>query len=630
MVSSRHILALFATIATAAAGASSTPPGRRVLHERLDTLMPRWSLHRRADPDTTIPLSIALKQANIHLLDDYLLDVADPYSPNYGQWWPPSRVVNTFRPSAQSQDAVREWLVADGIDAARVRMSTDHSYMLVDVSVAEAERLLAAQYYVYRHEDGSEEIGCHHGYHLPEHVREHVDLVTPTVHFEKVKLKGHGKRKRSLAAAKGYKRPHGAPTHQMTWTPDTDNATNCDKAATIPCFRALYQFYPDLQETSRNTIAVVELADQTLNADDLQTFLKMFNPDAAGSLPTFVPIDLDSPYPDFNETDQDFISEPDLDFELAMGLLSPQQPVLLHQVGGSGSINFLLDAYDGSFCTFEGGDDPDIDGPLDVTENCGYVAPPNVVSVSFTGAEDFPPFYMERQCTEIGKLSMMGVTFLFASGDNGVASNGDNLCLSANGTAVPGTGAFLPNFPSTCPYVTAVGATEVAAGKSVHDREEATSLFGSGGGFSNVFPRPAFQKRHVAHYLEKLGNRVDPSLFNSSGRAIPDLSANGLPTVAVIANNLTLTGGTSASTPIMAAILTAVNDARLAHGKSPIGWINPAIYSNLFADAFNDITNGTNPGCGTDGFPAMKGWDPVTGLGTPNFPRLVERWLILP
>ena len=62
---------------------------------------------------------------------------------------------------------------------------------------------------------------------------------------------------------------------------------------------------------------------------------------------------------------------------------------------------------------------------------------------------------------------MTGITFLFASGDDGVASNGDNLCLADNGTAVPGPGNFLPNFPSTCPYVTAVGATQVDPGKSV-------------------------------------------------------------------------------------------------------------------------------------------------------------------
>ena len=53
------------------------------------------------------------------------------------------------------------------------------------------------------------------------------------------------------------------------------------------------------------------------------------------------------------------------------------------------------------------------------------------------------------------------------------------------------------------------------------------------------------------------------------------------------------------------------------------------LYSHLFADAFHDVTNGTNPGCGTDGFPAMPGWDPVTGLGTPNFPTLLKRFLAL-
>jgi tripeptidyl-peptidase-1 len=53
------------------------------------------------------------------------------------------------------------------------------------------------------------------------------------------------------------------------------------------------------------------------------------------------------------------------------------------------------------------------------------------------------------------------------------------------------------------------------------------------------------------------------------------------------------------------------------------------IYSTDFAGAFNDVTNGTNPGCGTLGFNATDGWDPVTGLGTPNFPALLGKWLAL-
>ena len=46
------------------------------------------------------------------------------------------------------------------------------------------------------------------------------------------------------------------------------------------------------------------------------------------------------------------------------------------------------------------------------------------------------------------------------------------------------------------------------------------------------------------------------------------------------------------------------------------------LYSSAFANAYNDVTNGTNPACSTQGFNAAPGWDPVTGLGTPNFAKL--------
>ena len=54
------------------------------------------------------------------------------------------------------------------------------------------------------------------------------------------------------------------------------------------------------------------------------------------------------------------------------------------------------------------------------------------------------------------------------------------------------------------------------------------------------------------------------------------------------------------------------------------------IYAANFSDGFNDITNGTNPGCGTLGFNTSCGWDPVTGLGTPNFPKLLAKWMAMP
>ena len=98
--------------------------------------------------------------------------------------------------------------------------------------------------------------------------------------------------------------------------------------------------------------------------------------------------------------------------------------------------------------------------------------------------------------------------------------------------------------------------------------------------------------------------------------------------------------GTSCSSPIFASVIALINDARATKGQSPLGFLNPFLYAN--PQAFHDITTGehvyvycvtvtscsrymsagNNPGCGTNGFDAAKGWDPVTGLGTPNFAAL--------
>lgn len=67
--------------------------------------------------------------------------------------------------------------------------------------------------------------------------------------------------------------------------------------------------------------------------------------------------------------------------------------------------------------------------------------------------------------------------------------------------------------------------------------------------------------------------------------------------------------GTSASSPTLGSILTLINQERLEAGKSSIGFINPVAYAN--PDVFNDITEGTNQGCGTEGFSSAPGWDPV-------------------
>ena len=143
-----------------------------------------WSVRRRADPDAFVPLKFALAQSNVHNLDAYLLDVADPRSPNYGKHWSPAAVAQAFRPSDTAIDTVRAWLVEELGGAERVVLAPKGDAIRVNVTVAEAERVLGAEYFVYVHDaSGAHRLGCHGGYTLPPHLEEHVDFVWPTVHF---------------------------------------------------------------------------------------------------------------------------------------------------------------------------------------------------------------------------------------------------------------------------------------------------------------------------------------------------------------------------------------------------------------------------------------------------------------
>jgi tripeptidyl-peptidase-1 len=65
-------------------------------------------------------------------------------------------------------------------------------------------------------------------------------------------------------------------------------------------------------------------------------------------------------------------------------------------------------------------------------------------------------------------------------------------------------------------------------------------------------------------------------------------------------------GGTSASAPIFASILTRINEHRLMAGKSTVGFVNPTLYAN--PSVLHDITEGNNKACGTNGFKAAPGW----------------------
>lgn len=226
---------------------------------------------------------------------------------------------------------------------------------------------------------------------------------------------------------------------------------------------------------------------------------------------------------------------------------------------------------------------------------------------------------------------------MVSSGDSGVAGPaGDD---NTNGCLGPGGTIFSPDFPATCPYLTIAGATFLPPGADVtKDAEVAVTRFPSGGGFSNIYPIPDYQAAAVANYF---ANTPPPYPFYSStnndsfgaGGGIYNRNGRGYPDVSAVGDNVfiynmgapTLIGGTSASAPVFASILNRINEERIAVGKGTVGFVNPTLYAH--PEILHDIVTGSNPGCGTNGFSCAAGWDPVTGLGTPNYPAMLAQFL---
>jgi len=228
---------------------------------------------------------------------------------------------------------------------------------------------------------------------------------------------------------------------------------------------------------------------------------------------------------------------------------------------------------------------------------------------------------------------------LVSSGDSGANGRTNGDCSAPQLRAA---------YPSSSPFVTSVGATQVnnpsymssnlppacngqgyscvsgvGAGQEVAV-SYAVASFASGGGFSNIAPTPAYQKTAVNNYF-KSGVQLPPaSYFNVSGRGAPDVAAIGYNCL-IYQGGLQPVGGTSCAAPIVASTIGVLNNYMISKTGKPLGFLNQLFYKMAVEcpQCFRDITVGDNicteQGCfGCQGFYATKGWDPVTGLGSPN------------
>jgi kumamolisin len=220
---------------------------------------------------------------------------------------------------------------------------------------------------------------------------------------------------------------------------------------------------------------------------------------------------------------------------------------------------------------------------------------PSVISISWGGEEHSWTAQARNLFSDVFQdAATMGVTILAASGDDGADDD-----TPTNTPAV--------DFPAASPYVIGCGGTTLTLNGSkitneIVWNELASNEGASGGGVSEGFHLPTYQN----------GNSVPKAVDGFVGRGVPDVAANADPNTGysvVVDGQQTVIGGTSASAPLWAGLIARINQLL----GTNVGYVNPLLYAATAKATFRQITSGSN------GFyNAKAGWNPCTGLGTPN------------
>ena len=254
---------------------------------------------------------------------------------------------------------------------------------------------------------------------------------------------------------------------------------------------------------------------------------------------------------------------------------------------------------------------------------------PKVLSSSwYILEEDLQSDQLDDLCHSVKTLSLLGHTFVGASGDYGAHY--------ATDTEVE---YFRPQFPASCPYTLAVGATTVWNGvETAQMNGDLASSITSGGGFSTHYDAPSFQFSAVQAYNSSgtfmPAQFLPDDVVNMSKRGYPDIAALGHLYPIYVGGQEQLEDGTSASAPLVASMLTILNSMLAASNQQPIGFLNTALYTENAGLIATDITRGNNnclkggccgsslSVCANVGYFTSNGWDPVTGWGTLQFNNL--------
>lgn len=218
-----------------------TPPLLSHLYIKEATKLPSgWSLdtNKPASPQELIVLRIGLAQNDPKGLEQTLLEISDPASSSYGKYLSQDAILRFMQPTNNTVNAVKSWLSSHGISTntslPSFSVTPTHDWYKLNITVADANRLLETIFYAYRNSDTNERIVRALNYSLPRFLKNAIDTIQPTTIFSSAPTRRNAARSRfaklGLLAGSATIYPSQFP-----------NCTNSNASIVPPwCVRKLY------------------------------------------------------------------------------------------------------------------------------------------------------------------------------------------------------------------------------------------------------------------------------------------------------------------------------------------------------------------------------------------------------
>ena len=381
-----------------------------------------------------------------------------------------------LRPSDDSLHTVSEWLQSNGLGSD---MRVDSDWIYATTTIGKAENLLQTKYQTYSDVDTDRKSLRVLSYSVPRNVKNHINMIHPTTSFA---------RARALKNTVLYHKP-------ITDATAAAPPANCNSSITPECLADLYGFGDYAPTATPAKMSIAGFLEQWPQYSDLSDFLTKYSLD--GSSNDTFPCVLVNGGTCNQTTDEANIVEANLDIQYAVGI-NQKVPTTYYSTGGRPPINGGGENTNEPYLDF-----------LNYLLNLTDADLPTTVSISYGDSEGTVPLsYAQSVCNLFAQVGARGVSILAASGDGGAD------CGTSNGSDI-----LVPIFPGGCPYITAVGALVGV------EPERAVDF--SGGGFSNYFARPSYQDDAVSAWIAGNNSPDLDGLYNASGRAFPDVSAQG-------------------------------------------------------------------------------------------------------